>query len=60
MEIMREHRRVVRTLRGAERRRLEGIAKPLTAVEGAVRSGAARAGAAARRTRPCTASPQAQ
>jgi MFS family permease len=37
----------------AERRRLEGIAKPLTAVETAVRSGVARAGAAAaaRRTR---------
>jgi hypothetical protein len=37
----------------AERRRLEGIAKPLTAVEtavrtGAVRTGAARAGTAAR------------
>jgi MFS family permease len=30
----------------AERRRLEGIAKPLTAVESAVRSGVARAGAA--------------
>ncbi len=34
----------------AERRRLEGIAKPLTAVESAVRSGAARAGSAARRS----------
>jgi hypothetical protein len=33
----------------AERRRLEGIAKPLTAVESAVRSGATRAGSAARR-----------
>jgi MFS family permease len=32
----------------AERRRLEGIAKPLTAVETAVRSTAARAGTAAR------------
>ncbi|HET8979150.1 MAG TPA: MFS transporter [Solirubrobacteraceae bacterium] len=32
----------------AERRRLEGIAKPLTAVETAVRSGVARAGAATR------------
>ena len=30
----------------AERRRLEGIARPLTAVESAVRSGVARAGAA--------------
>jgi MFS family permease len=35
----------------AERQRLEGIAKPLTAVETAVRSGAQRAGDAARRTR---------
>jgi hypothetical protein len=33
----------------AERMRLEGIAKPLTAVGGAVRSGAARAGAKGRR-----------
>jgi MFS family permease len=33
----------------AERMRLEGIAKPLTAVGGAVRSGATRAGAAGRR-----------
>jgi hypothetical protein len=37
----------------AERRGLEGIAKPLTAVETAIRSGVARAGAAAfARTRP--------
>ncbi len=34
----------------AERMRLEGIAKPLTAVGGAVRSGATRAGDAARRS----------
>ena len=33
----------------AERKRLEGIARPLTAVGGAVRGGAARAGAAGRR-----------
>ena len=39
----------------AERRGLEGIAKPLTAVESAVRTGATRAGAAARRSRPRTA-----
>jgi hypothetical protein len=32
----------------AERRRLEGIAKPLTAVETVVRSGVARAGTATR------------
>ncbi|MBV8220229.1 MAG: MFS transporter, partial [Solirubrobacterales bacterium] len=38
----------------AERRGLESIAKPLTAVESAVRTGAARAGEAARRTRPRT------
>ncbi len=48
----------------AERRRLEGIAKPLTAVESAVRGGISRAGAAtagavsgnapAQRTRPAT------
>jgi hypothetical protein len=48
----------------AERRRLEGIAKPLTAVESAVRSGISRAGAATagtvqrsgtvQRTRPAT------
>jgi MFS family permease len=36
----------------AERRRLEGIAKPLTAVESAVRRGAARAGAAAAAAAP--------
>jgi MFS family permease len=43
----------------AEQRGLEGIARPLTAVESAVRSGASRAGAAARRARPPrTASPQ--
>jgi MFS family permease len=36
----------------AERRRLEGIARPLTAVGGKVRAGAQRAGAAAARARP--------
>ena len=36
----------------AERRGLESIAKPLTAVSSAARSSASRAGAAARRTRP--------
>jgi MFS family permease len=36
----------------AERRRLEGIAKPLTAVEGAARGGLARAGRAAASRRP--------
>ncbi len=36
----------------AERRRLEGIAKPLTAVETAARSTAARAGRAAAQSRP--------
>ncbi|HUJ34953.1 MAG TPA: MFS transporter [Solirubrobacteraceae bacterium] len=43
----------------AERRGLESIAKPLTAVPSAVRTGAARAGAAARHgTRPRSPSPQ--
>ncbi len=36
----------------AERKRLERIAKPLTAVTSAARSGAARAGTAARRAAP--------
>jgi MFS family permease len=39
----------------AERRGLECIAKPLTAVESAVRCGATRAGAVARRASPRTA-----
>jgi MFS family permease len=42
----------------AERRRLEGIARPLTAVSSAVRTRAARAGTAARRVRPRAASPR--
>ena len=42
----------------AERRGLETIAKPLTAVEAAVRGGAARAGEAARHVRPRAAEPQ--
>jgi MFS family permease len=43
----------------AERRGLEGIARPLTAVESAARGGTSRAGAGARRTRPPrSASPQ--
>jgi MFS family permease len=41
----------------AERRRLEGIARPLTAVGGAVRAGAQRAGAAAARARPAPPAP---
>jgi MFS family permease len=41
----------------AERRRLEGIARPLTAVGGAVRAGAHRAGAAAARARPAPPAP---
>jgi hypothetical protein len=39
----------------AERRGLDSIAKPLSAVGSAVRGGAARAGAGARRARPRTA-----
>ena len=44
----------------AERRGLEGIAKPLTAVESVVRTGASRAGSAARRASPRSAAPQTQ
>jgi hypothetical protein len=44
----------------AERRGLEGIAKPLTAVEPAVHSGASRAGSTARRASPRSAAPQTQ
>jgi MFS family permease len=42
----------------AERRRLEGIAKPLTAVGGAVGGGATRAGAASRRAGQAVRSPR--
>jgi MFS family permease len=42
----------------AERRGLEGIARPLTAVSGAVRSGASATGAAARRVRRPRTAPQ--
>ena len=42
----------------AERMRLEGIAKPLTAVGGAVRGGAARAGSVGRRAGQAVRSPR--